>query len=50
MAPVATRMREWLRSGFRVVEGFTLPFRALPFALNLYYFVVAEKCSAGERR
>ena len=27
---------------------FTLPFRALPFAVNLYYFVVAEKASAGE--
>ncbi|MGH9142270.1 MAG: class I SAM-dependent methyltransferase, partial [Vicinamibacterales bacterium] len=34
------RMRRWLRDGFRVVEDFTLPFRTLPFALNLYYFVV----------
>jgi len=37
------RMRAWLREGFRIVEGFNLPFRALPFACNLYYFVVAEK-------
>jgi SAM-dependent methyltransferase len=37
------RMRRWLRDGFRVTEGFTLPFRALPFAANLYYFVVAER-------
>lgn len=44
------KMRGWLRAGFRLVEGFTLPFRALPFALNLYYFVVAEKASSGEGR
>ena len=37
------RMRRWLADGFRVREAFTLPFRALPFAVNLYYFVVAEK-------
>jgi len=37
------RMRRWLRGRLRVVEGFTLPFRWLPFAMNLYYFVVAEK-------
>jgi SAM-dependent methyltransferase len=37
------RMRRWLSDGFRIVEGFTLPFRGLPFALNLYYFIVAEK-------
>ena len=42
------RMRRWLRDGFRIVEGFTLPFRYLPFAMNLYYFVVAEKAPAGE--
>ena len=24
-------------------EAFTLPFRRLPFAVNLYYFVVAER-------
>lgn len=37
------RMRRWLADGFRVTEGFTLPFRALPFAANLYYFAVAER-------
>ena len=37
------RMRRWLAEGFRVSEGFNLPFRFLPFAMNLYYFVVAEK-------
>jgi len=44
------RMRRWLRDGFRIVEGFTLPFRNLPFAVNLYYFIVAEKAPAGESR
>jgi SAM-dependent methyltransferase len=44
------RMHRWLREGFRITEGFTLPFRRLPFAMNLYYFVVAEKASAGEGR
>jgi SAM-dependent methyltransferase len=44
------RMRAWLRDGFRIVEGFTLPFKALPFACNLYYFVVAEKRPGGEGR
>jgi SAM-dependent methyltransferase len=37
------KMRRWLAHGFRQREGFTLPFRALPFAANLYYFAVAEK-------
>jgi SAM-dependent methyltransferase len=37
------KMRRWLSDGFRVREAFTLPFRALPFAANLYYFAVAEK-------
>ena len=37
------RMHRWLAEGFRIREGFTLPFRILPFAVNLYYFVVAEK-------
>ena len=37
------RMRRWLSDGFRVAEAFHLPFRALPFAVNLYHFVVAEK-------
>jgi SAM-dependent methyltransferase len=44
------RMRRWLRDGFHVADAFTLPFRRLPFAVNLYYFVVAEKMPAGERR
>lgn len=44
------RMRRWLSSGYRVREGFTLPFRRLPFAVNLYYFVVAEKLPATEQR
>jgi len=37
------RMRRWLANGFRVREEFTLPFRFLPFAANLYYFAVAER-------
>jgi SAM-dependent methyltransferase len=37
------RMRRWLADGFRVREAFTLPFRRLPFAANLYFFVVAER-------
>ena len=37
------RMRRWLSDGFRVRDAFTLPFRWLPFAANLYYFAVAEK-------
>lgn len=37
------RMRRWLSDGFRLREGFTLPFRRLPFAVNLYFFAVAEK-------
>jgi SAM-dependent methyltransferase len=40
------RMRRWLDHGFRIVEDFTLPFRRLPFSVNLYYFVVAEKIGA----
>ena len=36
-------MRRWLADGFRVTEGFHLPFRVLPFAANLYHFVVAER-------
>ena len=38
------RMRRWLSDGFRITEAFHLPFRPLPFAVNLYHFVVAEKC------
>jgi hypothetical protein len=37
------KMRRWLARDFRVREAFTLPFRGLPFATNLYYFAVAEK-------
>jgi SAM-dependent methyltransferase len=39
-------MRRWLSPGFRVNEQFPLPLRRLPFAANLYYFVVAEKSDA----
>jgi hypothetical protein len=35
-------MHRWLKPGFRVREEFPLPFRPLPFAVNLYYFMVAE--------
>jgi SAM-dependent methyltransferase len=38
-----SKMRRWLRDGFRICETFTLPFRFLPFAVNLYQFVVAER-------
>ena len=37
------KMRRWLADGFRITEAFHLPFRALPFAMNLYHFVVAER-------
>jgi SAM-dependent methyltransferase len=36
------RMHRWLANGFRVVEEFPLPFRPLPYAVNLYYFMVVE--------
>ena len=36
------RMHRWLTDGFRVTEEFPLPFRPLPYAVNLYYFMVAE--------
>lgn len=36
------RMHRWLKHGFRVREEFPLPFRPLPYAVNLYYFMVAE--------
>jgi len=36
------RMRRWLSKGYRIEEGFCLPFRGLPFAVNLYYFISAE--------
>ena len=37
------RMRAWLADGFLIREAFHLPFRALPFAANLYHCVVAER-------
>jgi ubiquinone/menaquinone biosynthesis C-methylase UbiE len=37
-----SRMHKWLANGFTVAEEFPLPFRQLPFAVNLYYFMVAE--------
>jgi len=37
------KMRRWLAEGFRITEAFHLPFRPLPFAVNLYHFVVAER-------
>ena len=37
------KMRRWLADGFRIREAFHLPFRFLPFAVNLYHFVVAER-------
>lgn len=36
------RMRRWLANGYRIAEEFPLPFRPLPYAANLYYFMVAE--------
>lgn len=39
------KMRRWLADGFRIEEAFHLPFRRLPFAMNLYHFVVAERIS-----
>jgi SAM-dependent methyltransferase len=38
------RIPKWLAGRFEICEGFPLPFRRLAFALNLYYFVVAQKC------
>lgn len=37
-----SRMRRWL-DGFRIRDAFPLPFRGMPFAMNLYYFVDAER-------
>jgi SAM-dependent methyltransferase len=37
------RMQRWLGDGFRVKAAFPMPFRRLPFATNLYYFVEAER-------
>jgi len=41
------KMKRWLGRGFVVREQFMLPARWLPFACNLYYFVVAEKAAAA---
>src|SRR5207244_7067820 len=43
------KLRRWLADGFRITEPFHLPFRALPFATNLYHFVVAERVEAACR-
>lgn len=37
------RMRRWLGDGFHIAAAFPMPFRALPFAVNLYYFVDAQR-------
>jgi ubiquinone/menaquinone biosynthesis C-methylase UbiE len=37
------RVRRWLSDAFRVSEAFHLPIRQLPFAVNLYHIVVAER-------
>jgi ubiquinone/menaquinone biosynthesis C-methylase UbiE len=38
------RMHRWLAdAGFRIRDAFPLPMRQLPFAMNLYYFVEAER-------
>lgn len=37
------RMRRWLSDGFRIRDAFPMPFRSMPFAVNLYYFVEAER-------
>ena len=36
------KMQKWLADGFVVREQFPMPFRFMPFAVNLFYFVVAE--------
>jgi hypothetical protein len=43
------RIRRWLADGFRTREAFHLPVRRLPFAVNLYHFVVAEKTADRTR-
>jgi ubiquinone/menaquinone biosynthesis C-methylase UbiE len=37
------RMRRWLSEGYHIRDAFPMPFRSLPFAANLYYFVDAER-------
>ena len=36
------KMRRWLSDGFTIREKFPMPFRFLPFGVNLFYFIVAE--------
>ncbi|HJZ74887.1 MAG TPA: methyltransferase domain-containing protein [Vicinamibacterales bacterium] len=44
------RMRRWIgAAGLQIREGFTLPVRVLPFALNLYFFVEAERPASTPR-
>src|SRR5689334_9192178 len=37
-----SKLRAWFRNDFAIKEKFPLPFRFLPFSVNLVYFVVAE--------
>jgi ubiquinone/menaquinone biosynthesis C-methylase UbiE len=37
-----SKLRAWLSNGFIIRERFPLPFRFLPFGVNLFYFIVAE--------
>ena len=43
------RMRRWLADGFQIVEASCCRSGSLPFAMNLYYFVVAAKISPGAK-
>jgi ubiquinone/menaquinone biosynthesis C-methylase UbiE len=44
------RMRRWIgAAGLTIREAFTLPLRALPFAVNLYFFVEAERPASSSR-
>jgi hypothetical protein len=36
------KLRKWLSDGFIIREKFPMPFRFLPFEVNLFYFIVAE--------
>ena len=36
------KLRRWLSDGFIIREKFPMPFRFLPFEVNLFYFIVAE--------
>lgn len=37
------RMHDWLAGGFRIRDAFPMPFKKMPFGVNLYYFVEAER-------